>query len=185
MPGRPPKPVSVLKFEKKSHRTKAELKAREESENQLLTGVPLKAWPEVRQNKIANKEFNRLKKLLKIINHNDALHEAIINRYCILVAECKQAEETISQLRDDMGELARMKNEGRIEYVDYLNQRGALQDRMIAWDKKIMDKRKMLLQIEKESVMTILSALRAVPKKAPEKKKSPMADYLRRKREGM
>lgn len=184
MPGRPPKPVSVLKFEKKSHRTKAELEAREKAESQLLTGIPLKAWPEVKQNKVANKEFNRVKKLLEIINHNDALHEAIINRYCILVAECKQAEQNISQLRDDIDEMIKMKNDGEIEFTHYLDEKGALQDRMIAWDKKLMDKRKMLLQIEKESVMTILAALRAIPKKPEDKKESPMAEYLRRKREG-
>jgi hypothetical protein len=182
MAGRPPKPVSVLKMEKKSHRTKAELEAREKAESQLLTGVTLKAWPEVKQNKIANKEFNRLKKLLKIINHNDALHEAVINRYCLLVAECKQVEETLDQLRGDINELARVYTEGEIEYLQYINERGKLQDRMLAWDKKLMDKRKMLLQIEKESVMTILGALRAIPKKPEEKKESPMAEYLRRKR---
>lgn len=184
MPGRPPKPVAVLKFEKKSHRTKAELEVREKAENQLLTGIQLKAWPEVRESKIANKEFNRLKKLLKIINHNDALHEAVINRYCIMVAECKQAEQTINQLHNDVSELSKIKNDGLIEYIDFINERGKLQDRMIAWDKKLMDKRKMLLQIEKESVMTILGALRAIPKKPEEKKDSPMAEYLRKKREG-
>jgi len=185
MAGRPPKPVSVLKFEKKSHRTKAELKAREEAESQLLTGVKMKPWPEVRESKSAKKEFNRVTKLLEKIGHNDALHEAVINRYCILVSECKQAEVTIRELRDNINELAQAKSAGEIDFLQYLQERGAIQNLIIAWDKKLMDKRKMLLQIEKESVMTILGALRSIPKKAPKKKESATAEYLRRKREGM
>ena len=184
MAGRPPKPVSVLKFEKKSHRTKAELKQREEAESQLLTGVTLKAWPEVKANKAANKEFNRVKRLLKKINHNDGLHEAVINRYCILTAECKEVEQTVNSLRDDIKELTGALKAGDIEYMQYLQAKGALQDRLIAWDKKLMDKRKMLLQIEKENIMTILAALRSIPKKPTENKGSPMAEYLRKKREG-
>ena len=36
---------------------------------------------------------------------------------------------------------------------------------MIAIDKQLQTKRKMLLDIEKENVMTITSALRSIPKK--------------------
>ena len=184
MAGRPPKPIELIKFEKKSHRTKAEIKQREEAEQQLLTGVELRAWPEVRKDKVAHKEFNRVKKLLKIINHNDALHEAVINRYCILTAECKQIEETVRALREDLEELAALRKAGEIEAMPFIQEKGSIHDRIIAWDKKLMDKRKMLLQIEKENIMTILGALRSIPKQPQEKKDSPMAEYLRKKREG-
>ncbi len=75
MAGRPPKPVALIKLEGRAHRTKAELETREKAEKQLLTGRKMKAWPEVRENELAKKEFNRVKKLLEIIGHNDALHE--------------------------------------------------------------------------------------------------------------
>ena len=184
MAGRPPKPIELIKFEKKSHRTKAEIKQREEAEQQLLTGVKLKAWPEVRADKVALKEFNRVKRLLQKINHNDALHEAVINRYCILVSESKQIEETVRGLRGDLEELATLRKAGEIEVMPFIQEKGAINDRIIAWDKKLMDKRKMLLQIEKENIMTILAALRSIPKKPQEKTESPMAEYLRKKREG-
>ena len=171
MAGRPPKPVQLIKLEGKSHRTKAELETREKAENQLLTGVSLKAWPEVREDKVAKKEFNRLKKLLKIIEKDDALHEAVINRYCLLVAECKQLECDIKSVRINLSELAA---------EDQLDS----QKVMLALDKQLMEKRKMLLQIERESVMTILSALRSIPKKPEEKQESPMAEYLRKKQQG-
>lgn len=183
MAGRPPKPVNLIKLENKSHRTKAELEHREKAEKQLLTGVELKAWPEVRQDKLAKKEFNRIKKLLKIIGHNDALYESIINRYCLLTAECKQIEETVAQLSRELTELAEARQNEDIDFMTYMQEKGKIHDRIIAWDKKLMDKRKMLLQIEKENVMTIMAALRSIPKQPEEKKESPMAEYLRKKRE--
>jgi phage terminase small subunit len=183
MAGRPPKPVELLVLEGKSHRTKAELETRKKAEQQLLTGIQLKAWPEVRKNELARKEFNRVKKLLKIIGHNDALYEAVINRYCMIVAECKQIEETIIQLHAELDELAEMKGAEDIDPMQYIKAKGDTHDRAIAWDKKLMDKRKMLLQIERENIMTILAALRSIPKKPEEKQESPMAEYLRKKKE--
>lgn len=65
MAGRPPKPVTLIKLEGKSHRTKAELEAREKAEKQLLTGQKMKAWPEVRENKLAKKNSTALKSYWK------------------------------------------------------------------------------------------------------------------------
>lgn len=56
----PPKPFTILKSEKKSHRTQAELKQRKNGEEALATGVALKARPEVKRNRVAHKEFKRL-----------------------------------------------------------------------------------------------------------------------------
>jgi len=181
--GRPPKPVQVLKMEGKSHRTKAELEFREKAEQQLLTGQKMKAWPEVRENALARKEFNRVKKLLKAIGHDDALYEAVINRYCLLAAECKQIEETIEQLKKELQELTEAKNAEQIDFETYLTEKGNIHDRILAWDKKLMEKRKMLLQIERENVMTIMAALRSIPKKPPEEdtEEDPMAALLKRR----
>ena len=48
----PPKPFSVLKSEGKSHRTKKELKLREQGEKALSTGTALKARNEVKKNNL-------------------------------------------------------------------------------------------------------------------------------------
>ena len=56
----PAKPFKVLTTEKKSHRTKAELKMREEGEKSLSTEIKLKERKEVKQNKVAHKEFKRI-----------------------------------------------------------------------------------------------------------------------------
>ena len=48
---------------------------------------------------------------------------------------------------------------------DYFKLQSSMQSNIIALDKQIMNKRKMMLDIEKENLMTISGALRSIPKK--------------------
>jgi|LSQX01.2.fsa_nt_gb phage terminase small subunit len=179
------KPAKLLALEGKSHKTKAELEHRAKEEEALLTGKTLKAWPEVRGDQVARKEFNRLRQLLKIIEKDDALYEAIINRYCLLHSECFQIEEHIKRLTEEQERLIQSYEDDSIEHEMYFKTQIALGKQKLSWDGKLMEKRRMMLQIEKENVMTILSSLRAIPKKEPEVTgQSAMADYLHRKRSG-
>ena len=52
-----------------------------------------------------------------------------------------------------------------------------MQKNLVSLDKQVQAKRKMLLDIEKENIMTIASALRAVPQKT-EKKDNPLLAAL-------
>lgn len=188
----PTKPFKVLTSEKKSHRTKAELKMREEGEKSLSTDIELKERKEVRQNKVAHKEFKRVQKILKNIDKNDAIYEAVINRYCLLQAECFDLEERreecynlISKLREEEKELiAELKDRENIgELIDYkleyAKSLAKMMSSMSTIDKQIQAKRKMLLDIEKENVMTIASALRCVPKKEDKEADNPLLKVLR------
>lgn len=83
------KSADIIRMEGKSHRTKKELRQREQAEKALLTGIPLKERQEVKDNEIAHKEFLRLKKLLEKINKFDDMYGAVINRYCILYPEVR------------------------------------------------------------------------------------------------
>ncbi len=176
---RPAKPFRVLDTEKKSHRTKAELKLREEGENSLNTNAVIKERKEVKQNKVAHKEFKRIEKLLKNIDKNDAIYEAVINRYCLLQAECYEFEEKRERFYKDMEKIEN-------EYVsdesfslhEYYNMINSMQKNILDLDKQIQSKRKMLLDIEKENVMTIASALRAIPKRE-NKEDNPLLKVLR------
>lgn len=161
---RPPKPYLVLASEKKSHRTKAELKMREEGEKALLTGTALKERPEIKAHPIAHKEFLRVNKLLKKIEKNDAIYEGIINRYCLLVAECHDFEEKRNAMFEDLNELQRAYQNQELDAIEYFKMKTDLQKQIVALDKQIQTKRKMLLDIEKENVMTIAAALRSIPK---------------------
>ena len=52
-----PKSADIIRMEGKSHRTKKELRQREQAEKALLTGIPLKERQEVKDNEIAHKEW--------------------------------------------------------------------------------------------------------------------------------
>lgn len=175
--GRPPKPIALVQ----GHRTKAEKEIREKAEAELLTGYKMKERPEVKANPIAHKEFQRIRKLLRSIGKDDDLYSNIINTHCLLHAECKEFEQMKDRLYAELKELAEAYQEGKIEFIEYLDEKGKLQDRLMACDKKIMEKRKMILDISKENIMTIQSALRSIPKKPEKKDTSKMAAMLEKR----
>ncbi len=168
----PSKPYSVLKAEGKSHRTKAELSQRKKAEAALSTGTALKERPDTKANPVAHKEFRRLDKLLKAIGKNDAIYEAIINRYCMLQAECKDFEEKQESFYRDLQELTedkeRLVDGEEMSLSAYYKEKNRMHQQIIALDRQVQSKRKMLLDIEKENIMTIASALRSIPKKTNE-----------------
>jgi len=171
----PPKPYLVLKAEKKSHRTKAELKLREEGEKALATGVALKERPEVKANPVAHKEFLRLNKLLKAIGKNDAIYEAVINRYCQLQGECADYENTIMNLKQDLEELK--ENRHSMDVTEYYKLKNDIEKLIDSKDRQLQTKRKMLFDIERDNCLTIAAALRSIPKKA-EKNENPLLKAL-------
>lgn len=182
---RPTKPIALVE----GHRTKDELKKRRQSEAAMLTGTPMKMAPEVKKSKVAATEFRRVKKLLAGIGKDDDLYSRIINLHCTLVAECDQ----IQGIRD---QFAASKNELQADFQanktgdpegdgisasEYYRLLVKISQSIIDCDKQLMAKRKMLLDIDKEDIMTIQSALRSIPKKPEEKKKTGMAAYLERR----
>lgn len=164
----PPKPADVIILEGKSHRTKKELRQRKKAEEDLLTGNELKEAKEVKGNKLAHKEFLRIGNLLKKIEKNDDLYSGVINRYCMLSAECKEFEEkreTIFRRQQELEERS-----GEMEFTDYLRMQNDLSKMLLSYDRQVQAKRKMMFDIEKENIMTIASALRSIPKKQETKK---------------
>lgn len=170
----PPKPAKLIAIEGKSHRTKKELREREKAEAALLTGKTLKETEEVKNNKVAHKEFLRIRKLLQSIEKNDDLYGSTINRYCLLLAECTEFEEKRETIFSRQKELEERKDD--MEFSEYINLQNDLVKSMLALDKQVQSKRKMLLDIEKENVMTIAASLRSIPKKT--EKKNPLREAL-------
>lgn len=174
----PPKPYIVLASEKKSHRTKKELRQREQGEKQLTTGTTLQERPEVKDNPISHKEFLRVTKLLDGIDKNDSLYEPIINRYCEIQAECVDLKEQREDYKSMLAEIRNtfdgltcdMDAEERASLlIDLTNSLVKITNSIDKIDGKIQTKRKMLFDIEKENIFTIASALRSIPKKAENK----------------
>lgn len=173
---KPAKPVSVLEAERKSHRTKAELEQRRKAEAALATGQTMKAREEVKNNPVAYKEFKRLNRLLGSIGKNDALVEGTINRYCQLTAEVLEFEEKretfyngILALKKEFEKDSERSEKDKVFAAsEYFTLLAKMEQSVISIDKQIMTKRKMLLDIEKESILTIASQLRSIPKKVEE-----------------
>ena len=100
---------------------------------------------------------------------SDALYEAVINRYALLYAECLDFEnkretffQSVAELQDERDSIL---EEGEMSLPQYFKLLNELQRKVIDLDKQVQAKRKMMLDIEKENIMTIASALRNVPKK--------------------
>ncbi len=172
---RPAKPFTVLRSEKKSHRTKAELKQRGQGEEALSTGIALKERPEVKNNPIAHKEFKRINSLLANIEKNDAIYETIINRYCQMVAECYDLEAKKNKIEEQAERLEKkLDNIGGGATFEELRSAihgiAEIYSAAVYCDKQVQAKRKMLLDIEKENIMTIAAALRSIPKKTDKPK---------------
>ena len=167
MGGRPSKPVAVIRKEGKSHRTKAELNAREKGEAAFATGIPIK------------EEFLRVTKLLSKIEKCDALYENIINRYCLLYAECRDFEEKRERFYRDLWEMEEGKENGDFEDSPrtYYKLKNDIQKNLVNLDKQVQAKRKMMMAIEKESIMTLAAAMRSVPK-TPENETNPLLAIL-------
>ncbi len=174
-----PKPIELVQ----GHRTKAEIRQRSKEEKALMTGMAFKEWPEVRENKIAHKQFTRLRRLYRSIDKDDAIFETVLNRYCIMLAECADYESEYQRLHAIAEKLE--DTESELEFKDYINAVIEVNKQLQANDKLLQNKRKMLLDIEKENVMTLVSAMRSIPKKPVSKEKlSGIAAYRQKRMEG-
>lgn len=182
----PPKPISVIKSEGKSHVTKKQIQARQEAEKATLSGVAIKERPEVKNNAVAHKEFLRVTKLLNNLDKNDAVYEPVINRYCLIQAECADLEEQkeyfyilIKGLQHSFEILDGIDPQAKAEmYIAFAKELVKLQNGIIKLDGALQTKRRMLFDIEKENIMTIAAALRSIPKKE-EATEDPLLKALR------
>jgi hypothetical protein len=172
--GRPTKPLALVE----GHRTNDELKSRRDAEQALITGIPIKMKFTAKENPDAAKEFKRITDLLSKIGKNDDLSGEMINLYCVLVSECKEIMKTKAQFEKTLEDFENKANDEGIEFSEKIRMKIKLQDQIISCDKQLMTKRKMILDISKENVMTVQSALRSIPKKQEEKKKSGMAAFM-------
>ena len=169
----PPKPYAVLKAEGKSHKTKAELEKRMRGEAALLTGEAMREWPCTKADPTAHRHFRRLRKLLGVIGKDDALIEAGINRYCVMLSEAADLEKERRSIAA---------RDGCINNQEYCTEAKELVGQKLALEKALSVKRKMLMDMEKENVMTIAAGLRSIPK-APldEEDEDRMSEMLNRR----
>lgn len=155
------------------HRTKKEKESRKNAELGQLTGKKLTEFKQVQENETAHKEFQRIQKLLKVVGKDDALYSAGINRYCELVSEIEQVKTDMLVIRQTADKLNAAFEEQQDkeeldsgEIIKFTKAYTSLITQSMKCDDKIMTKRKMMSDIEKENGWTVLSAIRAIPKQA-------------------
>ncbi len=176
----PSKPLALVK----KHLTNAEKDQRKNAENLLITGQTIKEWPTTRGNPVAHKHFLRIVSLYRAIGKNDALTEPIINRYCVMQAESEAFETKREECYKMAVELREMLNSGdenvdRLVIIDKIDK---LYQSALSFDRQIQAKRKMLLDIERESLMTLAAQMRSIPKKVEEKSDSSGVAAFKRRR---
>ena len=165
MPGRPSKPIALVK----RHNTNAEKEHRIKAEAEKNSGVEMCPSEAVKKNKYASKQFKRLKQLYVNINQNDAMHSETISRYCVMLAEevdlkiqLDLSQRSINDLQDSFKD----KEIDFVFYIEKLSEFGKLQT-VIRGD--LYKVRKMLYDHERACLFTLADKMRALPKQPPEK----------------
>jgi hypothetical protein len=92
-----------------------------------------------------------------------------------LLAECVEFEEKRETFYNNIDKL---ENDDEIDKETRYKLQSQMQSNLIAVDKQIQTKRKMLLDIERENGLTIAAALRSIPKKV-DKEDNPLLKALR------
>lgn len=174
-------PASMLK-DAGGHRTKAEIAMRKKAEEGLLTGQKLREDASVKRNPLAHEAFLKTRRLLSAIGKDDALYSAQINRYAMLTAECSDFEEKREYFWKQLQEFQEqkrtlIKNE-EITYAESVKMEQHYQNNILAMDRQVQQKRKMLFDLEKENCMSVASSLRSIPK-TPDKSSNPLLEALK------
>ena len=149
-----------------SKKSKAEIEQRKKGEESLLTKVKMREFPETKENPKAHLEYKRVSNLMKKIEKDDDLFSAVINRYCMLKAECDEIKERSETLYGTIQQLQREweSGESELKAEQYFNLQAKLTAQYLSTEKALSPKRKMLFDIEKENLMTIAGSIRCVPK---------------------
>ena len=177
----PRKSAAVLSMQGTAHKTKKELAQRKKAEGAMLTGKPLRETVQVKGNELAHREFLRMHVLLKAIQKDDDIYRNVVNRYCMLEAECTEfmeKRETIyKQLLDFQDKKDELMTREELTWKEAYKIEADMQANMLAVDKQIQTKRKMMLDLEKENGWTVKASLQTIPPKQ-DAKVNPLKEAL-------
>ena len=165
----------------KGHRTKAEISAREQAEQDMLSGKKLAEFPAVKGDPAAHSEFKRVAALMRAIGKDDALYSAAVNRYAKLSSEIallQREEAGFRALMDSLQQEFDNSDPGSDEIITFAKAYSGMLAQVNKLDDKVMQKRKMMGDIEKENCMTVQAALRSIPKETGKKDDSPLMKIL-------
>lgn len=135
----------------KKNLTKNEIKQREEAEIANLSGIPIRIFTEVKKDKIAKIEFERVVAIMSAVNKNDALYEAVINDYCLAKSDIERYMKYRLNAEKDLKTL--IKNNDMC-FVEKLEFKDKLYKNIASYDKQIQSYQKKRFDIEKKDTLT-------------------------------
>ena len=168
------KPVETITW----HATKAEKTMRKEGNQPPKGNKVIKVSEAVKKNERAYAYFKRLVDIFKGIDLNDAFYENVLNRYCILLAECDEHSAEIKQQQAMIFNIDQ--NHSEMSIQEYYGIRNEMVKTLNKTEGLLTSKRNQLLAIEKENLLTAQAKLRAVPKQNKEKQLSAIEEFRRK-----
>jgi hypothetical protein len=160
--------IKPLELSRK-HYTNEQKEQKRNAEEMTKTGNEMQPTDQVLNNPFALKKFTHMKSIYAAIKNDDEIHSETINRYCMMLQD---EDEWICQKSDIMAALVKAKEDyvsDKLGAEEYLIQSDRLREMYIKCDRELKSTRKMLLDIEKSSCLTLADRLRAIPMKPPEK----------------
>ncbi len=111
---------------------------------------------------------------------SDALYGAVCNRYCELYSEVQGLTRRTAELNEIIDRLNKKIDEidSADDLTSFAKQIALLVRQVNSVDALIMQKRKMMFDIEKENCMTVASSIRTIPKTAEKKQENPLLAIL-------
>ena len=155
--------------------TKTEREYLENAEKATLSGMPIREFKRTKKDKIAHKEFVRVKELLSAVGKNDAMYEAVINDYSMYLSDIERYRKYRISFEEDIDSLDDCED---IEPSDLLHLRAKYKEHILTCDKQISALQRKRFEIEKETGFTVASSLRSIPKKK-EPEEDPLAEALK------
>ena len=178
----PRKSAAVIEQGKKAHKTKSELASRKRAEEAALTGIPLIETSRIKKNALAHAEFQRMRNLLKKIKKHDDIYRNVVNRYCMLCAECMEFVDKRESIYSQLVEFGERKDDliskEELTWKEAYRIEADMQANMLGIDKQIQTKRRMMLDIEKENGWTVKASIQTIPV-TPAAKSNPLLEALK------
>ncbi len=102
---RPAKPVTVLKAEQKTHKTKRELASRSREERAMLTGTAMVEDPDTAADPVAHEKFMETVELFEALEKADRVYSDIVNRYAQLYSIWRTQKRNYAETGDGYNDM--------------------------------------------------------------------------------
>jgi phage terminase small subunit len=171
-PGRPRKPISLLKQEKKTHLTKKQITEREKSE--VKTGDKILIAPDYIRNDLnAFKKWNEIIEIYKDVDFVTSGDAGFLARYCLTYSEylgLVERRNMLVSMYSNWDEYKDVLPEDFRDAIDELFKH----DYELQLETAINKKMELLIKMEDRSFLNPLAKVKGIPQKKETPKRTPL-----------